>query len=373
LFLALVPWAARASTQLPSELDRIPIYLLVDLSSGQTLVENEADRRFVPASITKVMTAFTAFEMIKDGEINQNQRLSIRPETFLEWRRKGSTMFLPVDAEVSVEQLLRGITTVSANDASIVLAEGASGSVENWIAQMNTNARRLGMRNSHFGTPNGWPDEGRTFVSARDLVALGSALIEHHPDLYERYFGTQELTFGGITQPNHNPLLGEVEGADGIKTGFTNQAGFGLLGAAQRNGRRLVMVVAGAQSSRDRGRAARALIEWGFTAFESRPLNAAVLERLSARVQNGSSSQLRLRPKPPFSVTVPAGKDPAITLELQYDGPLRAPIMAGTNAAKLEISVEGMPTSRIPLFADQDVEKASFLRRIWNGIIGWFT
>lgn len=370
--LAVVtPAAATTPPSLPAELEEVPIFLLVDLTSGQTLIERDADRRFIPASITKVMTAYTAFEMLKDGEITQGQRIAIRPETFVEWRRKGSTMFLPADAELSVWQLLRGVTTVSANDASIVLAEGASGSVSNWVAQMNANARAIGMRNSHFGTPNGWPDEGRTFVTARDLVKLGDALIKHHPGLYASYFGQEEMTFGGITQRNYNPLLGRVEGADGIKTGFTNQAGFGFLGSAERDDRRLMMVVAGAESARARDRAARALIEWGFAAFEVRHLRGEDLQGIKARVQNGTIREVSLAGNMPRSVAVPLGANPDIKFRIHYDGPLRAPITAGTKVAELEVLVEGMPPSRVPLSAKDNVDEAGFFRRIWNGLIGW--
>jgi D-alanyl-D-alanine carboxypeptidase (penicillin-binding protein 5/6) len=357
----------------PVELENIPILLLVDLSSGQTIVERDADRRFVPASITKVMTAFTAFEMLKSGELKPTERFGIRPSTFLQWRQKGSTMFLPAEADVSVAELLQGITTVSANDGSIVLAEGATGSVDNWVTQMNFNARRIGMSNSHFGTPNGWPDEGRTFTNARDLVALGRALIERHPNFYARYFGNHELTFNGITQRNHDPMLGRIDGADGIKTGFTNQSGYGFLGSAQRSGRRLIVVVAGAELARDRDRAARALIEWGFEAFETRPVRGGVAEIAHARVQNGSKGEVQLTGKALEYVTIPTDSEPNITLKIHYDGPLRAPIIAGTKVAELEIAVEGMPTSRTPLFAEEDIYEAGFLRQIWNGIIGWMT
>ena len=371
--VAPAPAGSKETPAIPVEVENIPIFLLVDLSSGQTIVERDSDRRFVPASITKVMTAYTAFEMLKSGELKQTDRFGIRPSTFMQWRQKGSTMFLPAEAHVSVAQLLQGITTVSANDGSIVLAEGASGSVGNWVAQMNFNARRIGMSNSHFGTPNGWPDQGRTFTNARDLVVLGRALIESHPNFYARYFGKPELTFNGITQRNHDPMLGRVGGADGIKTGFTNQSGYGFLGSAQRGGRRLIVVIAGAERAWDRDRAARALIEWGFDAFESQPLPGAVIKLAQARVQNGSQSGVRLAGKALEHVTVPTGSDPSITLTIHYEGPLRAPIIAGTKVAELEIAVEGMPTSRTPLLAEEDIYEAGFLRRIWNGIKGWIT
>lgn len=356
----------------PPEADLVPIVLLVDLSSGQVLYARNADRRFIPASITKVMTLFTAFEMIDAGKLGPQQVMAYRPESFAEWRRKGSTMFLEQDARVSVDQLLRGIATVSANDGSIVLAEGAAGSVESWTALMNANARAIGMANSHFGTPNGWPDEGRTFVSARDLVTLAQAMIERHSALYRRYIGRPTLTYGGITQRNHDPLIGRVAGADGIKTGFTNQAGYGFLGSAQRAGRRLAVVVAGAEHYRDRDKAARAMIEWGFDAFEQRLLLPKGQSIASARVQDGTARSVNLVAFGPIVATVPRGTDPEVMLTLHYDGPVRAPFAAGDKLAELEIAVAGMPTGRISLHAQHDVGEAGMFHRIFNSVMGLF-
>ena len=152
--------------------DEVPIVLLVDATSGQVLYERNADRRFAPASITKAMTAFTAFELMEEGRLDPRQTFTVRPETFEEWSRKGSTMYLPHDARVTVDELLLGIMNVSANDGAVVLAEGAAGSLHEWSALMNAKAREIGLRDSHFNTPNGWMDEGKTFVSARDLARL---------------------------------------------------------------------------------------------------------------------------------------------------------------------------------------------------------
>ena len=366
------PAGARGLPTPPPEADLVPIVLLADLSSGQVLYARNADRRFIPASITKVMTLYTAFEMIDAGKLKPQQVLAYRPETFAQWQRKGSTMFLPQDARVSVDQLLRGIATVSANDGSIVLAEGAAGSVENWTALMNANARAIGMVNSHFGTPNGWPDEGRTFVSARDLVTLAQAMIERHPTLYRHYVGKPAMTYVGITQRNHDPLIGRVAGADGIKTGFTNQAGYGFLGSAQRGGRRLAVVVAGAEHYRDRDKAARAMIEWGFDAFERRLLLPEGKSIASAKVQDGTSRTVDLVAHGPIVATVPKGTDPEVVLMLHYDGPLRAPFAAGDKIAELEIAVAGMPPGRISLLAQRDVGEAGVFHRIVNSIMGLF-
>ena len=345
--------------------------MMVDLTTGQILQERSVDRRFLPASITKVMTIFTAFELMEKGALSPTQSFTIRPETHAEWFRKGSTMFLPADEPVTVDNLLRGITTVSANDGSVVLAESAAGSVDRWTAMMNAKAREIGMADSHFGTPNGWPDDGRTFVSARDLITLAGAMISRHPQKYETYFGHEGFRYGGVAQANHDPLVGRVEGADGIKTGFTTEAGYGFLGSAKRGDRRLVMVVAGAPSEDVRDEAARRFIEWGFSSFASRKVYSAGSLIGSAKVQNGSERSVSLIASKPVRISMPTGTAPKMAMKVRYRGPIRAPIEAGQEIAQLEVAVEGMPTSYLPLVADKSIDKAGPLQRIYNGFLSW--
>lgn len=365
--------SAQNVASIPSEEDA-PIALLVDLSSGQILHQRNADRRFVPASITKVMTAYLAFELIKNSEIALEQRMTFTRSAFEQWGGVGSTMFLNAEESATVSELLLAITTVSANDASIVLAEAAGGTVNQWLQMMNSTVRRLGMYNSHFGTPNGWPDEGRTFTTASDLVRLGSAIVRDHPNLYHRFFGHREFTYQGITQPNHEPLTGRVPGADGIKTGFTNEAGFGVLGSAERDGRRLLMVVAGARDSRTRAQAARAYLEWGFQSFKSQNLYRTGEIVGQARVQNGAQRYVDLAAHQKIAVALPINSlEQEIKLQISYDGPLHTPIRQGDQLAMLQISIEGSPASEVPLYAAEDVEPAGIFARIINGFIGWFT
>ncbi len=355
----------------PAEL--APIAILVDLNSGQELMARDADRRFLPASITKVMTLFVAFELIDEGKLSASQTYTVRPETYEEWHNKGSRMFLPHDAKVSVDDLLIGIAAVSANDGSIVLAEGATGSVGNWTRLMNAKARELGMTNSHFGTPNGWPDEGRTYTTARDLVALARAIITRHPDKYARYFGREGFAYNGIAQTNHDPMIGKVEGADGMKTGFTNEAGYGFLGTAIRNGRRLVMVVAASDTQQKRKLGSHQLIEWGFAHFDTRPLYAADAFVGTAEVQNGMSSEVSLATPTNISATFLAGQKGAVKLTIHYEGPLQAPVRKGERIAELEIEVAGLPPSRVTLVTAAAVEKAGTFQRVINGIKGIFS
>ncbi len=228
----------------------IPIALIMDADGGTPFYTKDADRRFIPASLTKLMTVYTAFELLKEGRLSLDQRLPVSARTAKEWSGKGSTMFSVANTSLSVDTLLKAIMTVSANDGCVILAQGAAGSIEGWTALMNANAQKLGMNDSHFNTPNGWMDEGRTYTSARDLATLTRALLSEHGDLYQRYFALPKFSYNNITQTNHNPILGHVEGADGLKTGFTNEAGYGFVGSAERDGRRLIMVLGGAEIER---------------------------------------------------------------------------------------------------------------------------
>ena len=371
--LAAQPLSAqqRLAMPTPPAAEIVPIALMLDLSSNQTLLARQENRRFVPASITKVMTAFTAFELIDEGRIDIRQPIAVSDAAFEEWSGKGSSMFVARGSKVPVDRLIMGITTVSANDGSVVLAEGASGSTGNWIALMNRNAHSLGMRDSRFGTPNGWPDEGYTFTTARDLATLAKAILSRHPSKFRRYFGHRGMEHNGIAQENHDPISGIVRGADGFKTGFTNQAGYGFLGTAERDGRRLVMVVAGADSGRARNDAARAFLEWGFEAFDSRLLFGRDMQIGEALVQDGTLERIGLATQGPVRIAVPktGGK---VEVSIVYRGPLPAPIARGEEIAKLRIAVEGLPLTHIPLVATQDVAAASAVARIGNAFAAIF-
>lgn len=319
------------------------------------------------------MTLFRAFELIAAGKLVPAQTFTMRDETWREWNGEGSTMWIGAGEPVSVHDMLTGIANVSANDAAAALAEGEAGSVDAWVAAMNEEALRLGMTQSHFGTPNGWPDEGRTFTTAHDLVKLARAMITRHPELYARYIGKRGFRFNGIEQSNHDPLIGRTRGADGIKTGYTNEAGFGYLGSVERDGQRLVLVVAGVDRSGTRARAARNYIEWGFSAFERRRLFGEQQVVGEARVQGGGARRVGLRTDRTVYVNVPRGASGELSMSISYDGPLRAPFSAGDRVATLVIEVPGMEPARLPLLATDDVEQAGVFARMLNGIAGWFT
>jgi serine-type D-Ala-D-Ala carboxypeptidase (penicillin-binding protein 5/6) len=382
LFLILLgALAMPAHAQLPFEqvlpaiprADEAPVAMLVDITSGQVLHARNPDRRFMPASVTKVMTLYLAFELIEQGRLDPAQVFTMSPVVAREWRRKGSTMFLDAGERVRVDDLLLGIANVSANDGAAVLGEGQAGSVAAWTLAMNDTARGIGMSGSHFGTPNGFPDEGRTFTTANDLVRLARALITRHPDKFGYYIGRAGFDYKGIAQVNHDPLIGHVAGADGIKTGFTNESGFSYLGTARRNGQRLVLVLAGVENGHLRARLARAYMEWGFTAFEHRRLFAPGQAVGEARVQNGDARSLALVGKGAVAVNLPRGSAGKLAATIRYEGPLRAPIAAGQEIAVLEVTAPGTAPARIPLYAAEAVGVAGPFDRIINAVAGLFS
>jgi len=346
-----------------------PIALMVDLSSGETLLSRQPHRRFMPASLTKIMTAYVAFELIDEGKLDPRQRFTMSHEAFKKWHGVGSTLFLGDGESVSVEDLLTGIVTVSANDGCIVLAEGIAGSVPRFTAMMNAKARALGMNDSHYNTPNGWMDQGQTYVSAADLVKLTRALITRHPALYHHYFGHETMTFNGIAQRNHNPIYGYVEGADGVKTGFTNQAGFGFVGSAERDGRRLVMVLAAMDGESHRKTESRQFMEWGFHAWTAQPLVAQGAVIGHAAVQGGTGRSVSLVAPRRYFTTVPRGQAPRPRLSIRYKGPLRAPIYKGAEIATLVVREPGRPDAELPLVAGESIGKGGALARIRDGVL----
>jgi D-alanyl-D-alanine carboxypeptidase (penicillin-binding protein 5/6) len=355
---------------------------MVDLSSGAVLYAKDADRRIPPASMAKMMTTHLAFKLIKDGKIRLDQICTVRPETWQQWHgpQAGSTMFLSPGEQVSVENLLHGIVTLSGNDASVVLAECIAGTEDAFAARMTQEARRLGMENSNFGNSNGWPDEGVTYTTARDLAKLAAATVQETPDLYKRFYQKESFTWGRtlgsnqpITQANRNPLLGKVAGADGLKTGHTSEAGYGFTGSAEQNGRRLVMVVAGLDSFNQRINESVKFMNWGFRAWKSQPLYDAGAKVADASVQLGSESTVPLLAPRRLAVTLPGGLDTGnVRVRVVYDGPIKAPIRKGQHVANLVVTTGDTPPQTMPLVAGEAVEEAGFFGRIWAGLASLF-
>jgi D-alanyl-D-alanine carboxypeptidase (penicillin-binding protein 5/6) len=354
---------------------------MIDLSSGATLYAKDADARIPPASMAKMMTTHIAFNLIKEGKLKLDQTCPVRPETWRQWHgpAAGSTMFLSAGEQVPVVDLLYGVVVLSGNDASVVLAECIAGTEPAFAAQMNQEAKRLGMNNSNFGNSNGWPDEGVTYTTARDLAILARATIESTPDLYKKFYPRTEYTWGRtlgtnrpITQGNRNPLLGKISGADGLKTGHTEEAGFGFVGSAVQKGRRLIMVVAGLESFDQRSDESVKFMDWGFRAWQSQPLFAKGRKIADARVQLGDSSTVGLVAPRDLAVTLPSGIAGNIRVKVVYEGPIKAPIAAGQHIANLVVSTPDTPPQTMKLVADRAVDEAGFFGRIWAGLTSLF-
>lgn len=349
---------------------------LVDLSSGAELLAKNADQPMPPASMAKMMTSEVAFELIKSGQLPLSKMCTVRPETWKQWHSAGSTMFLSVNEQVSVENLLHGVVTLSGNDASVVLAECIAGTEQAFATQMNALAKRLGMNNSRFCNATGWPDEGCTVTTARDLATLARASIERHPKLYKQFYGQPQFTWGktlgagaDITQANRNPILGVVPGADGLKTGHTEEAGYGFTGSAEQNGRRLVMVLAGLSSFNQRISESNRLMSWGFGAWQSRPLFGTNAPVGKAQVQLGDASEVQLVAPRAIAVTYPAGTvggEPR--MRIAYNGPLKAPLAKGAEVAQLVVTTPDGTVQRMPLVTAEAVEEAGFFGRLWLGL-----
>ncbi len=354
-----------------------PIAYMVDLSSGAVLYARDADRRIPPASMAKMMTTHVAFDLIQRGELQPERMCPVRPETWQRWHgpEAGSTMFLSPGEQVSVRNLLHGIVTLSGNDATVVLAECISGNEASFVALMNRQSRKMGLANSHWGNPVGWPDNGVTYATARDLAALAVGTLRNYPQLYREYYGMREFTWGRtmganqpITQGNRNPLLGRVQGADGLKTGHTAEAGFGFTGSAEQNGRRIVMVVAGLSSFNQRIEESVRFMEWGFRAWQTRPLLNANERIGEARVQLGSDSTVGLIAPRAVAVTFPSGLGQNVRARIVYQGPIKAPIAQGQHIADFVVQAGDMPPQVTPLVAETAVGEAGFFGRIWAGL-----
>jgi D-alanyl-D-alanine carboxypeptidase (penicillin-binding protein 5/6) len=374
-----VAWPGVAQT--PPFQTPAPVAYIEDLSSGRVLLAKDADRRMPPASMAKMMTAYVAFDLIKKGELKLSDMVTVRPETWQRWHgpAAGSTMFLSPGEQVSVENLLYGIVVLSGNDACVVLAEKIAGTEEAFANLMTAKARELGLANSRFGNSNGWPDGGATYVTARDLARLAQRTIADHPQLYKKFYSRREFTWGktlgsgqAITQANRDPLLGRVTGADGLKTGHTEEAGYGFTGSAEQNGRRLVMVVAGLTSFNQRIEESVRFMDWGFRAWKAQPLVGQGKRVETADVQLGDASEVGLVAPRNLAITVPAGTSPKLTARVVYDGPIKAPIKAGQQIANLVVTTEDGSSQTLPLVAESDVGEAGFFGRAWSGLASLF-
>jgi D-alanyl-D-alanine carboxypeptidase (penicillin-binding protein 5/6) len=341
------------------------------MSSGTVLLEKNAKRAMAPASMTKMMTTYVVFDLIKQGELDPASKVQVRPESWRKWQRVGSTMFLKPKQYVPISDLLHGVVTLSGNDAAVVLAEGVSGSEKEFVALMNRTAQRLGMKGSVFGTANGWPDRRRTVSTAQDMAILARRTITDFPELYRQYYGLRKYSWNGIAQTNRNPILQRVDGADGMKTGHSREAGFCFTGTAVQNGRRLILVVAGLPSEEERQKESIRLLNHGFNDWRSQLLYPAGSHVASLPVYQGVQDRISVITPRNFALSLPVGSAQRYKLVVRYDRPVKAPIKKGSSLARLVAVFDDGTSRETALVAASSMEKAGFWLRTWNSLKNW--
>lgn len=333
-----------------------------DQTSGTILLEKDADKSLPPASMSKIMTLYMLFEAIRDG------RVTLETEFTVSARAKamgGSTMFLDVTDRPTVEDLIQGIIVQSGNDACVVVAENLAGTEEAFARLMTERGREIGLTNSTFANASGWPHPNHR-MTMHDLGIIAVRLIEDFPEYYG-YFAMREFPYDGRAPQNHrnrNPILGRVDGADGLKTGHTSEAGYGLVGSAKQGERRVVFVVTGLQSETERTEEAERIVNWAFRQFVERTVAKAGTRVAEAEVWMGATSRVGLAPAQDLKLLLPAVGQQGMVANVNYRGPIDAPIVAGQPLAELVVSIEGMPVRRVPLVAEADVPRGGFVVRL---------
>lgn len=346
----------------------VPHAILIEAKSGSVLYERSADQEIFPASLAKLMTAEYVFHLLKTGKISLSDEYRVSENA---WRKggapsHGSTMFAALDSKVPVEALLNGMIIQSANDACIILAEGIAGNEAEFAAQLTRRAREIGLRKSVFTNSNGLPDP-KEKVTARELAILARQIILTYPDFY-KIFAKPDFTWNKIHQQNRNPLLGSLDGADGLKTGFTKEAGYGLVGSAVQDGLRLIAVVTGAKTANDRARDGKRLIEWGYHNFEERLLFAENETLGSAKVYGGENGYVPLKADGPIKIMVPKAGGERLIARIVYNGPIPAPIQAGLPVGTLKVWRGENVVLEAPLHASENVGKGNLPQRALDAV-----
>lgn len=327
--------------------------VITDFNTGATILEKDADTRMTPSSLTKIMTAYIVFGKLKAGQLKLDQTLLVSEKA---WRMGGSKMFVRIGTQVSVEDLIRGMIIQSGNDACIVLAEGIAGSEDQFVDLMNQKAKELGLTNSHFMNCTGWPADGH-YMSVRDIATLTTDLIRNFPEYY-KYADERSFTYNNITQGNRNTLVDKGL-ADGIKTGHTEEGGYGLCASADRNGRRVVLVLNGMISSRQRSEEGERMLEWAFREFEDVTLFSAGDTVESVPVWLGTQPTVPLVGGRNLVVTMPRNWRSKAKVSVSFESPIRAPVLRGSKLGQLAVTGDGVPNLTIPLLAGADVPRLS--------------
>jgi serine-type D-Ala-D-Ala carboxypeptidase (penicillin-binding protein 5/6) len=348
-------YAQETADAIPAFETSAPHAILIDGKSGEVFFEKSADVQVPPASMSKLMTQAVVFELLKSGELKEDQEFVITEDA---WRRggglsRGSTMYAELNSKVRIIDLLRGAIIQSANDACIALAEGIAGSELAFTELMRKKGEKIGLKNSTFRNATGLPDAGHV-MSVRDLALLARHIISEYPDRHALY-SENKFTWNKIEQQNRNPLLNDYAGADGMKTGFTKEAGYGLVGSVQRNGRRLIMVMAGLKTANERKTEAQKLLDWGFRQFKTVDVFEKDEVLTEARVWGGTKNWIELRTGRAFEVALTAKEKKTVELKLTYKGPLMAPVKAGVEVGTARVIVNGKTVAEIPVLTSEDV------------------
>ena len=361
-----VLWAAACLIGAPSQAfeTRARAAVIYDQSTSTVLMEKDADRLLPPASMSKLMTLYMAFDFIKSGQLQLDEKLPVSEHAA---SYGGSTMFLDTTDRVSVEDLLMGIIVLSGNDACAVIAEALSpdGTEAGFAKLLTQRARQIGLTKSTFVNSNGWPAAGH-LMTMRDLATLADRLITDFPEFYPM-FSAREFKFDGrapANTRNRNPLLGLDIGADGLKTGHTQEAGYGLVGSALQDGRRVIFVLSGLDTMQQRADESEAVVNWAFRQFAVKTYGSAGDVIAQAPVWNGASKTVGLRLTQDASALVPILSEKGVTFSVEYDGPLAGPLGQGREVAQLIITVDGLAPRSIPLVADQTVEMGGVITRL---------
>ena len=335
---------------------------LTDMNTGTVLMEKEADLPLPPASMSKLMTLNMLFEALQDGRVSLDTRFPVSTRAK---NMGGSSMFLNEADRPTVEELIQGIIVLSGNDACVVVAEGLAGSEAAFARLMNERARDLGMNNSTFANASGWPDPNQR-MSMRDLGILAERLIRDFPEYYG-YFAQKEFAFDGRTPDNRfnrNPLLSLGIGADGLKTGHTSEAGYGLVGSAVQGNRRIVFVISGLSSERERAEEAERLVNWAFRQFIQKTVLRSGTEVARAKIWMGDQEEIGLVPAEDVSLLLPALERDALNAEVIFRSPIEAPVKKGQEVAEMVVSLRDLPEVRIQLVSDRDIARGGFLPRV---------
>jgi D-alanyl-D-alanine carboxypeptidase (penicillin-binding protein 5/6) len=356
-----------AAAALPAPSLAAAAHLLLDVTSGQTLEQVNADERRDPASLTKLMTAYLVFGALRAKTIQPSQMVNVSQRA---WRAEGSRMFIEPKRAVSVDELLHGMIIQSGNDASIALAELVGGSEDAFVARMNAEAARLGMANTRFVNVTGL-SAPEHYSTAADLARLASAVINDFPEYYPLY-SQKEFRYNNITQPNRNRLLWTDSSVDGVKTGHTEAAGWCLIASAKHGERRVLAVVLGAGSDAARAAEAQKLLNWGMQAFDTVQLYQSGKTISTLRVWKGTRDEFPAGFLADRYLTLPKGKADRLALTMDAQQPLLAPIARAQRVGTVKVTLEGRPVAEFPLIALEDVPAAGFLGRAWDTIRLWF-